>query len=202
MKPLHKSIILWCAFAASVLATVQQQANLFDPLTAGVIGALLAGTIAARQWVDEPGNAGLRASAVLFSVPLWSQAGLAVVTALVQYGAIDKGLGAALTTALAVAPVVSRGNDALHVQPPAKPRKRRGAMIGQLLCLVFLLGGCMRWPDACHRDGRRMVCDCATGQIRALPVPGQPRPAGRVVQTCNGQALPVQWRAKDLQVGP
>lgn len=78
------------------------------------------------------------------------------------------------------------------------PGRVFAGLILALLLLVYL-GGCGAavWPPACPLEDGARRCTCGVWRERIVPLPGKPRPAGRVLYDCDGVALPITVDAED-----
>ena len=69
-----------------------------------------------------------------------------------------------------------------------------------IFLIVFLLQlGCGgAWPAACQAKLDRISCRCTEVRFAVKRHPERPAPAGRLVTTCDGQALPLTVDGEDF----
>lgn len=67
-----------------------------------------------------------------------------------------------------------------------------------LLLLVFLAGCGATWPATCKTDLGAISCRCTKLRFAVVDHPQQPRPAGVLLTTCDGQPLPLRVEAADI----
>ena len=72
-----------------------------------------------------------------------------------------------------------------------------------LLAWIFLvLTGCgAAWPASCATKLDAISCRCAEVRFAIKRHPTKPAPAGRLVTTCDGQALPLQVDGEAFSAG-
>lgn len=67
------------------------------------------------------------------------------------------------------------------------------------LAWIFLLTGCgAAWPANCTTELDAISCRCTEVRFAVKRHPTRPAPAGRLVTTCDGQALPLQVDGADF----
>lgn len=221
MKPFHKSIMVWTTTIMAVLSVLQQQASLIPPLWAAGVAVILAIVVAVRQWSDTanlpdgPGNGWLE---MVQSLPLWCGIGMGAATALQGYTTIlPASVASAITTVLAVLPVIKRANDALYSTPPAgtaaSATSQAGFIkLGALLVIVvtvaigIALTACSapQWPKGCSpvtvNNRQILQCQCPVTRFAIARDAAKPRPAGVVAMTCGDQPMPIEVHADDVSL--
>jgi hypothetical protein len=73
-------------------------------------------------------------------------------------------------------------------------------ILAAALITLWVAGCASAWPQACEQDIRGGVsCKCVDRRIDIVAHPTKPRPAGQVLHYCNGQLMPLQDVADELE---
>lgn len=191
MVAFQKSWTTWSLVLMAVLSSMQQDIGTAPVWLQATVGALLAGVVFARQWIASPAAAGVtKFKDALLNPAMLAGGGMAALSALQQLaGSLPPTVNHGIATLLVIIPIMTRGNAAIKIVPPAT-----------MLLLILLTSGCgAAWPQQCVAGLQSVECKCGALLIEIQPWGALPRPAGSVVTTCDGHPLPLVIHGINVQ---